>query len=169
MTTNDNQYHIYLRSTKERIPCTKEEFDNYYRDINAYRKKQQRHGRCVCPESRRLHCDMDCATCPFRRNGDTASLDDPIVNEDGEETTWLDQLADPSPLISDIVADTERMTQLFLKLNELMPQAIEIGRLRLQGLSDDAIAERIGVARTTSASRIQKVKKLLAEEFAEFF
>ena len=108
-------------------------------------------------------------TCPFRRNGDTASLDDPIVNEDGEETTWLDQLADPSPLISDIVADTERMTQLFLKLNELMPQAIEIGRLRLQGLSDDAIAERIGVARTTSASRIKKVKSILAEEFAEFF
>ena len=59
MTTNENQYHIYLRSTNERVPCTKEEFDNYYRDINAYRKKQQRHGRCVCPESRRLHCDMD--------------------------------------------------------------------------------------------------------------
>ena len=169
MTTNDNQYYIYLRSTKERIPCTKEEFDNYYRDINAYRKKQQRHGRCVCPESRRLHCDMDCASCPFTRCGDTSSLDDQILNEDGEYTTWLEQLKDPSPLISDIVADTERMTQLFLKLNELMPQAIEIGTLRLQGLSEDAIAERIGVGRKTYAYRLKKLKSLLAEEFAEFF
>jgi len=44
MSNNENQYYIYLRSTKERIPCTKEEFELYYRDINAFRKKQQRHG-----------------------------------------------------------------------------------------------------------------------------
>ncbi len=36
MSSNDKQYYIYLRSTKERVPCTKEEFDNYYRDINAF-------------------------------------------------------------------------------------------------------------------------------------
>lgn len=169
MTTNDNhKYYIYLRSTKERIPCTKEEFENYCRDIHAFRMKQQRRGNCVCPKKKELSCDMDCATCPFRRITHY-SLDVSVTDDAGDERTWGDLLEDPSPLISDIVADTERMTQLFLKLNELMPQAIEIGRLRLQGLSDDAIAERIGVARTTSASRIKTVKSILAEEFAEFF
>ena len=29
MKNNDNQYYIYIRSTKERVPVTKEEFDNY--------------------------------------------------------------------------------------------------------------------------------------------
>ena len=81
----------------------------------------------------------------------------------------MDLLEDPSPLISDIVADTERLTQLFLKLNELMPQAIEIGKLREQGLSEDAIAERIGVGRKTYAYRLKKVKSILEEEFSEFF
>lgn len=62
MKTNDNQHYIYLRSTRERIPCTEQEFHDYYRDINAYRQKQQYHGKCVCPERKRLDCDMDCAT-----------------------------------------------------------------------------------------------------------
>ena len=75
MKNNDNQYYIYIRSTKERLPCTEEEFHNYYRDISVFRRKQQRHGRCVCPENKRLDCDMDCATCPFRRAGDGLSLD----------------------------------------------------------------------------------------------
>ena len=73
MKNNDNQYYIYIRSTKERIPCTEEEFHNYYRDISVFRRKQQRHGRCVCPENKRLDCDMDCASCPFRRAGDGLS------------------------------------------------------------------------------------------------
>lgn len=29
MPSNDKQYYIYLRSTKERVPCTKEEFYNF--------------------------------------------------------------------------------------------------------------------------------------------
>ena len=169
MTTNDNhQYYIYLRSTKERIPCTKEEFDNYYRDIHAFRMKQQRRGNCVCPKKKELSCDMDCATCPFRRVTHY-SLDVSVTDDAGDERTWMDLLEDPSPLISDIVADTERLTQLFLKLNELMPQAIEIGKLREQGLSEDAIAERIGVGRKTYAYRLKKVKSILEDEFSEFF
>ena len=67
MTNNEIQYTIYIRSTKESIPVSKEEFDAYYHDINIYRIRQQRHGRCVCPASKRLTCDMDCLTCPFHR------------------------------------------------------------------------------------------------------
>ena len=47
MESNENQYTIYIRSTKESIPVSKEEFDAYYHDINIYRIRQQRHGRCV--------------------------------------------------------------------------------------------------------------------------
>ena len=169
MTTNDNhQYYIYLRSTKECVPCTKEEFDNYYRDIHAFRIKQQRRGNCVCPQKKELSCDMDCTTCPFHRVTHY-SLNATVTDDAGDERTWMDVLEDPSPLFSDILADAERMSQLFLKLNELMPQAIEIGRLREQGLTEDAIAEKIGVGRKTYAYRLKKVKRILAEEFAEFF
>lgn len=51
MPNNEKQYYIYLRSTKECVPCTKDEFNNYYRDINAFRQRQQYHGKCVCPKA----------------------------------------------------------------------------------------------------------------------
>lgn len=86
MTNNENQYTIYIRSTKESIPVSKEEFDAYYHDINIYRIRQQRHGRCVCPASKRLTCDMDCPTCPFHRMGDMRSLDYTETDDEGNKT-----------------------------------------------------------------------------------
>ncbi len=58
MTNQDKQHHIYIRSTKQRVPCTKEQFNDYYRDINAYRRTQMNHGRCVCLPSKWLTCDI---------------------------------------------------------------------------------------------------------------
>lgn len=169
MTSNDNQHYIYLRSTRERIPCTEQEFHDYYRDIDTFRKKQQRHGRCVCPEAKRLDCDMDCATCPFHRGGDKVSLDYTTTVDDGEEITWVNSLEDPSPLIEDIVVEGQAISQLFARLSELMPEALEIGCLRLQGLTERQIEEQIGVGRKTYAYRLKKVKELLENEFPEIF
>ena len=103
MTNNENQYTIYIRSTKESIPVNKEEFDAYYHDINIYRIRQQRHGRCVCPASKRLTCDMDCLTCPFHRMGDMRSLDYTETDDEGNETAWVDEIPDDSPLLEDII------------------------------------------------------------------
>ena len=169
MTNQDNQHYIYLRSTRERIPCTEQEFRDYYRDINAYRQKQQYHGKCVCPERKRLDCDMDCATCPFRRGGDQVSLDYTATVDDGEEITWLNSLEDPSPLIEDLVAEGQAISQLFARLSELMPEALEIGRLRQQGLTERQIEGQIGIGRKTYAYRLKKVKEILEKEFPEIF
>lgn len=50
-----------------------------------------------------------------------------------------------------------------------MPEATEIGRLRQQGLSDSAIADALGIKRTTFLSRLKKVKALLVDEYPDFF
>ena len=168
MTTNEKQYYIYLRATKERIPVTKEEFDSFYRDINAYRQKQQYHGRCVCPKSKILDCDMDCATCPFVRAGDNLSLDYTVTDEDGSEKSWVDDLEDPAPLVEDTVAKKMQLDQILHRINELMPQAIQIGQLRQLGYTDEAIATEIGVGRKTFAYRLKKLKATLASEFPEY-
>lgn len=169
MQTNDKQHYIYLRSTRERIPCTKEEFDNYYRDINAFRQKQQYHGRCVCPEKKRLDCDMDCATCPFSRAGDTRSLDYTMTDEDGNEKPWVDMLPDSAPLIEDLVADASEFSNVLERLLEIMPEAIEIGHLRMAGLSDVEIAKRLNVRNNTMFYRLKRAKELLSKEFPEIF
>lgn len=174
MKTNDNQNRIYIRATKQWVPCTKEQFDDYYRDINAYRRTQQNHGRCVCPASKRLMCDMDCWTCPYRTAGDLSSLDAGHTDDEGKEMNWLDHLQEKMPDLQvpsneDFIADTLYMRQLLARLCEVMPQAIEIGQLRQLGLSEDAIAAEIGTGRKTFAYRIKKAGEILKKEFPEFF
>lgn len=113
MSKKGKQYTIYIRSTKESIPVNKEEFDAYYHDINIYRIRQQRHGRCVCPASKRLTCDMDCLTCPFHRMGDTRSLDYTETDDEGNETAWVDEIPDDSPLLEDIIIEASEMKALY--------------------------------------------------------
>ena len=50
-----------------------------------------------------------------------------------------------------------------------MPQAIEIGKLRQQGLTERQIEAEIGVGRKTYAYRLKKVREILAKEFPEIF
>ena len=169
MNTNEKQYTIYIRSTRESVPVTKEEFDAYYHDIDLYRRKQQKHGRCVCPQSRQLTCDMDCYTCPFHRAGDEVSLDYETENENGDTQAWVDQLLDDAPLFEEIIADAAEARELYHRLTELMPEALEIGRLRLSGLPDTEIQSRIGIGDSTFQYRIKKAKKILSKEFPDFF
>ena len=169
MTNNEIQYTVYIRSTKESIPVSKEEFDAYYHDINIYRIRQQRHGRCVCPASKRLTCDMDCLTCPFHRMGDMRSLDYTETDDEGNETAWVDVIPDDSPLLEGIIIEASEMKALYARLTELMPEAIKIGEMRLEGLSEDAIGERIGIGRKTYAYRLKKVKAVLEKEFPDIF
>lgn len=162
MTNKDKQYYIYLRSTNEKVPCTEQQFYDYYHDIDNYRRKQQRHGNCVCPARFRLQCDMDCYACKHRTSGEFLHLDDDC-------NTYKDNIVDESPLIEDMIAENERMEELFIRLNELMPQAMEIGIQSLNGLSDTSISELLGTPRKTLTDRIKRVKNILKDEFPEFF
>lgn len=51
MQNNDNQktYFIYVRSTGEKVPVTKEQHDYFYKEADRIRHKEQEHGRYMCP------------------------------------------------------------------------------------------------------------------------
>ena len=163
------QYYIYIRSTNEQIPVTKEEFAAYYKEIDLSRQKQLYHKRCVCPKSKWLTCDMDCYTCPFKRSGDDLSLNYKIYDNEDESMELVEELADSSPHIDDFLADTYEMAELMKRLTELMLEAIKIGERRLDGISDEAIAKEIGIGRKTFVYRLKKLKSILEKEFPEIF
>ena len=100
------QYRIYIKGSKSWVDVNKEFYTNYYRDINAYRKRQQEHGRCVCPASKRYLCDMDCMTCPYAKAGDQLSLDNTVSDGEGNEKSWLDDMPDESAAIAELMEDT---------------------------------------------------------------
>ena len=146
MKTNDNQKYIYIRSLRERVPVTQEEFENYYRDIDTFRKKQQRHGRCVCPEAKRLDCDMDCETCPFRRAGDGLSLD--YQGEEANET-WLDEFPDCGPSPCELMEDADLLDALHRVLAELNPDEQAICNYIMVNLAERAAARELNISLST--------------------
>ena len=83
--------------------------------------------------------------------------------------TKHDVISDGSPLFADIVADVEQMQILLDRIREIMPEAIRMGELRLQGQSDAVIAKALGIPRTTLLSRLKKLRKALDAEVSDIF
>lgn len=162
-------HRIYLKSTKEWVAVPEEFYCEHTRFYDAFRKKAQYHGKCACPKQKFWLCDGDCFNCEFRRAGDILSLDFENENEDGDTCSPLDAIPDTAPLVDEVVSDRVTLAKLFDRLAELMPEAEEIGRLRMNDLSDEAIADIIGIKRTTFRSRLAKAKAILAEEYPDFF
>lgn len=170
MKNNENNVkRIYDKQTKIWFEVSPEQYEEFDRWRTNLRKREQYHHRCMCPRSKWWLCDGMCQDCEFHAPGDTLSLDMPVSNEDGDEVTLLDTLVDTAPTIESVICDKAELDQLFERLNELMPEAVQIGKLRQDGLSDEAIAEIIGIKRTTFLSRLKKAKEQLATEFPDRF
>lgn len=168
MKTNENNVkRIFDKQTKTWFEVTPEQYQEFDRWRTRTRIRMPAHGRCVCPRNKWWLCDGMCDDCEFKAAGDILSLDKPVSNEDGDEITLADTLVDPAPLIEDVICDKAELDHLFKRLNEIMPEAAEIGRLRLQKLTDEAIAEIIGIKRTTFRSRLDKAADKLAKEFPD--
>ena len=168
-SSKQNPFRIYRKSEHRWIDVSEEYYRDHMRFCDAFRKRQQAHGQCVCPRRKFWLCNTDCMNCEFRRAGDMLSLDYEFENSDGNTCTLGDMISDDTPLIEDVLADKVELDQLIKRLQELMPEAIPIGELRLEGLSDEAIADIIGIKRTTFRSRLDKVKEKLSEEFPDWF
>lgn len=162
------QYAIYLKSTKEWIPVSKIDFDNYYRDINAYRRRQQEHGRCVCPAKKRYLCDMDCFMCPYHKAGDMLSLNYAVSDGEGNEKSWLDDLEDDTPSIQSILEDQVLLEALSKKIEQLDPEQRRICKLIMQGVSGCKSGKALGLPRKTFTYRRDNLMNLLAEYLKDF-
>ena len=68
-----------------------------------------------------------------------------------------------------MVSDSIQFNQILARINDLMPQAIQIGHLRQLGYTEEAIAAEVGVGRKTYAYRLKKLKATLEKEFPDFF
>ncbi len=167
MSSNNN--HIFDKQTRTWFDVTPEQFQEFDRWRTRLRKRNQAHGDCVCPRGKWWLCDGICPDCEFHASGSTISLDAPIVNNAGDDVSLREILMDPNSLFDSILCDKAEMDMLFARLDELMPEAKKIGLLRLQGMTDEAIARTIGIKRTTFLSRLKKVRGQLSAEYPHCF
>ena len=164
----NNTRRIYIRSQRRWQEVPEDVYQEHIRFHDTYRHRMQDRGLCSCPRSKWWTCDADCLTCEYRNADVIASLDSPI-GEDDDDLTLMDTIADDSVVVSELAPDRIVLEQLFKRLADMMPEAENIGRLRLQGLSDEQISREIGIPRTTFLSRIKAAKKQLEKEYPDFF
>lgn len=160
---------IYIKAINRWVETTKKEHDNYYKSINTYRRTQQNHGNCTCPHQKYYYCDMDCYNCKYHVSDDADSLDRMFEDADGNESRLLDTIQDENSNTETIVEDKLILDILLKRLDELMPEARKIGEMRMMGLNDTEISKEMEMPRTTMLSRLNKIKKMLGEEFPDFF
>lgn len=152
---NQSQRFIYIRSLKEKVPCTEQQFQEFYREATRIRKKEQYHHRCMCPKQFIWKCDGCCLDCEYHAAGDTLSTD--VPNEDGEGNMY-DYLPDTAPSMEDVISDRLLLRQLIQRLRELDPDADRIIQMLGEEMSDRAIAERLGRKQRTFADQMKRYR-----------
>ena len=150
--------YIYVNSAKEKFYVTDEEYRDFYREVDAKRKREQYHHRCVCPKELIWRCDGDCDICEFHRNGDFYSLDKP--DEDG--FALGDKLLDDKNC-EEIVADVYLLQELFKKFRKLDPDADQIIKIWRDNpkISDREIARQLGRKQRTFADQMKRYRIIL--------
>ena len=132
MTNNDNKRYFPLRDPENPFkvtltPITEEQYRSLYPDIWATQKREQYHGRCMCPKYYLWKCDGQCDLCEYHAP-DTVSLDEPLPDGNG---TLGDYIPDSKPSIEDIYADRDLLKHLIARFRELDPDADRIIQMRL--------------------------------------
>lgn len=171
MKNNENQSktkRIYDRGTGKWYDVSEEQYADYNRWHSRIMMRRQREGLCICPKSRLWVCDGVCDGCEFAREEYPVSLDY-AIEEDGELRFYLPGYGDPSQNVEETVLRKIEREEMLQKLKEIMPEAFVIGRLRLEGLTDREIADRLGIKRTTMIMRLKAAKKELRKYFPDFF
>lgn len=161
---------IFDKPSNKWIEIPNETYAEYMKYCSNHRKRMQAHGLCKCPRAKWWQCDTVCADCIHQNLPETVSLDEPVTDCSSEdEMELLDVVVDGSELMEELLCDADELNHLLKRLQELMPEALKIGKLRDDELTDTEIAERIGVCRTTFRSRLNKVREILKKEFPEVF
>lgn len=149
------------------LNCWVELDEETYLEIRRERQrtyyKQHKNGQCFCRKKELWLCDGMCDTCKFNGNGDV--IFSSLVSE--EESLESLRCCSDNGLQACCLEEGMCHKAMLKRVSELMPSALEYGRLKLLGKTEEEIAMEMGVARMTLYRRIQKVKRIIQSEFSE--
>ena len=155
-----SNYRLYERSLKRWVVYSKSAYEELHHARERIRKQAAREGSCVIPWKKTWYCDGQCDGCPYRKS-EEVSLDMSVG--DSRELILGEALSDGRDH-EDICIQKMYCEDILKKLDEIMPQARQIGLLRLEGKSDREIARELGIDRMTMLRMLARVKAILQVE-----
>ena len=167
MDSASRRYYYPLRNAENPkditlVEITEEQYRALYPEIWRTQKQERKLGRCLCPVSKLWKCDGDCLICPHHTSGNIWSLDQ-------ELEIMGDRHASDDGDPADIVTDQLLLQKLLLRLQELCPEAVDVGQQKLTGLSERSSLEALCITRTSFRRHLKAAKETLREEFGDIF
>ena len=149
-----SKYRLYEKDEKRWVQYDEASYEKIRRFRINFCSKQRHNNACFCPKSEQWKCNTICMSCRYRKFETPFSK--PIKGT--KNLTIEDRLFDEIDLELRCAkkVDAER---ILLRLKELMPQALEIGMLRLEGKTEMQIAEILSLPRATIYTRLKSVEK----------
>jgi len=110
---------------------------------------------------------MDCEACKYKVAGNQLSLDYIYQSDEGQDFNMLEFLeADILPF-EDAVDNQFIAGDIIEHLQTVAPLALKVASMRLNGLSDTDIANKLGIHRTTMLSRLKKIASCIREKYPD--
>ena len=128
------------------------------KDINSYRRKQQRNGKCFCPKKALMACDMDCYGCKYRTfANDPLSLDEIISTKDGDSSYSREMCLQDATnkLVEERVFMTACLKMLKEELEQFGPEYRDLFSLLLDGFSVSDCAKMLKIPNSTLDRKIK--------------
>lgn len=160
---------VHRRHYGFNIEVDEEYIEKFERDISNYRRAKNKKKRCACPRALRRRCTTRCEECKFRIPDPVVPLDTPIIFTDASSCTLFDTLRSDRRPTDDKAIARVMCSAALKRIEQIMPEAIEIGELRLAGYSFDQIAAKLNIPRTTLTDRLNKLYNVIKEEFLGIF
>ena len=151
---------LYERSLGKWVQYDEQAYLEFRRERTKTRMRMERQERCFCPREKLWQCDGICVGCPYQKKAEV-SWD---VKVRGSEDLTLGEALPDGTEHEDACIQKMYCEDILKKLDELMPQARQIGLLRLEGKSDREIARELGLDRMTMIRMLARVKAVLQVE-----
>ena len=158
-----SKYWLYEKDEKRWVSYDEKSYEEMKRWRINYCASQRKKKACFCPKEEQLkYCNTICVTCRHRKS--EKYLSQPIPGS--KSLTIEDCLVDELDIENQVI-ESAYSEEILSRLDELMPEAREIGRLRILGVSEAEIARQVGMSRVTIYRKLLAAYQILSEEFKE--
>ena len=155
------------------LHCWVEHETEVYLQIRRMRhrtySKRYKAGECFCKYKQLWLCDGICDGCEFYKGTDELYFSGLIQSDKKTEDVTIQDSLDDDGRNEKLCMDTLIYGEIIERLSALMPELIEYGQLKIEGKTDEEIANTWGLSRTAIYKRIKKVKQVLEVEFEGIF
>lgn len=154
---------LYERDLHCWVEYEKSVYMSLLRERQKVRTRERKKECCTCLRNQAWYCNGICDGCCYHVTPEV-SMSSPI----GENGLTFENVLTDGVDLEDFCVRGIDARKVLQRLYELMPEALEFGRLKIEGYTMMEIAKILGIPRATIYTRIESAKQKLKKEFGDF-